>query len=299
MNNLLLGWMGVHLVGCGQGILESELAKEESERIQPVTPQFTEILKAQEAQQTDPNQFRFPAASEITSQSNAEQISRGKELIEQTYLKLPENVGASMKCSNCHLNAGTVQKAMTFVGVDDRYPRYRARSGKEDTLADRINGCFERSMNGTALDVESDDMKAMIAYMEWISSEVEDGQKVVDHGLPKLTALTPDPSNGEILYTAKCASCHQMNGGGLKTPDGTLLYPSLWGDDSFNIGAGMARLNSAAAFIKWNMPLGQGGSLSDQEAYDIAAYFSSQPRPDLAKKDQDWLKGGKPDDARY
>ena len=87
--------------------------------------------------------------------------------------------------------------------------------------------------------------------------------------------------------------------GGLNAPDGTLVYPPLWGDTSFNLGAGMARLNTAAAFIKWNMPLGQGGTLSDKEAYDIAAYFTTQDRPDFTNKSSDWPSGDKPSDARY
>lgn len=286
------------LSGCGQQILQEELDKQEIPSQPAVTPDFVAEATTKTAK-VDVNAFRYPSPDQIAAASNSSQIARGKEIVEQTFTALPDNVGATMKCTNCHLNGGTVKNAMTFVGVDDRYPRYRDRSGKEDSLAERVNGCFERSMNGTALDVDSDDMKAILAYMEWISSNVEDGTKVEQHGLQKLTALEPNPENGEKLYTVKCASCHQMNGAGLKTPDGTLLYPPLWGEESFNVGAGMARLNTAAAFIKWNMPLGQGGSLTDQEAYDIAAYFSTQDRPDFAKKEQDWPKGGKPNDARY
>ena len=59
------------------------------------------------------------------------------------------------------------------------------------------------------------------------------------------------------------------------------------------------RLDTAAAFVKANMPLGQGGSLSDDDAYDVAAFFTRQPRPDFARKHLDWPKGGKPKDARY
>ena len=77
-------------------------------------------------------------------------------------------------------------------------------------------------------------------------------------------------------------------------------------DALFNIGAGMARTYTAAAFVKRNMPiafgthfpLGQGG-LTDQEAVDVAEYFSHMPRPDFPDKVKDWPKGGKPADARY
>lgn len=36
---------------------------------------------------------------------------------------------------------------------------------------------------------------------------------------------------------------------------------------------------TAAAFIKANMPLGLGGKLTDQEAWDVAAYMNSHERP--------------------
>jgi thiosulfate dehydrogenase len=100
--------------------------------------------------------------------------------------------------------------------------------------------------------------------------------------------------------------CHGADGEGLKRADGRLIFPPLWGDQSFNIGAGMARTYTAAAFVKRNMPigfhekfpLGQGG-LSDQEALDVAEYFSHQPRPDFPDKVKDWPNGSRPADARY
>ena len=85
----------------------------------------------------------------------------------------------------------------------------------------------------------------------------------------------------------------------MRRPDGGYLIPALWGERSFSIGAGMARLSNAAAFVKANMPLGNGNNISDEEAFDVAAYFIDQPRPDFAAKHLDWPKGGKPADARY
>ena len=109
-----------------------------------------------------------------------------------------------------------------------------------------------------------------------------------------------------MVYEVQCAVCHGKDGEGLKQADGKFIYPPVWGDQSFNIGAGMARTYTAAAFVKRNMPigmhekfpLGQGG-LSDQESVDVSAYFSHQPRPDFPDKGKDWPKGGKPVDARY
>ena len=108
----------------------------------------------------------------------------------------------------------------------------------------------------------------------------------------KIVSQTP-------VYAEKCASCHGADGQGKYGEQGQTFYPPLWGPRSFNIGAGMGRLNTAAAFVKANMPGGQGGTLTDQEAFDVAAYFTQQPRPDFADKDKDWPLGGKPKDARY
>jgi thiosulfate dehydrogenase len=108
-----------------------------------------------------------------------------------------------------------------------------------------------------------------------------------------------DAGRGKEVFAARCVVCHGANGEGQFSPAGETLVPPLWGARSFNIGAGMARLGNAAAFVKHNMPLGQGETLSDQEAYDVALYFTTQPRPDFARKDKDWPKGDKPKDARY
>ncbi len=150
-------------------------------------------------------------------------------------------------------------------------------------------------------------MAAMVAYFDWMKGETKPSDKVAGRGVGKIdTSLKPNVDNGKQVYAAQCAVCHGENGEGLKQANGRYIYPPLWGDESFNIGAGMARTNTAAAFVKRNMPvgfhekfpLGQGG-LSDQEALDVAEYFSHQPRPDFAPKMNDWPKDKKPADARY
>ena len=131
--------------------------------------------------------------------------------------------------------------------------------------------------------------------------------KIEGRGTAKIDpALKPDPERGEKLYKTECGACHGEDGGGAKNARGERMFPPLWGDASFNIGAGIARTNTAAGFVKANMPIAhvsnfpqnQGG-LSDQDALDIAEYFSHQPRPDFPEKINDWPKGGKPADARY
>jgi len=150
-------------------------------------------------------------------------------------------------------------------------------------------------------------MKAMVAYFDWMKGETKPEDKVAGRGVGKIDrSIKPDPDNGKKVYAEQCAVCHGENGEGLRNAAGKMVYPPLWGDESFNIGAGMARTYTAAAFVKRNMPigfhgqfpLGQGG-LSDQQAVDVAEYFSHQPRPDFPDKVKDWPKDPKPADARY
>ncbi|MCX7978830.1 MAG: c-type cytochrome [Bdellovibrionaceae bacterium] len=225
---------------------------------------------------------------------------RGKLILEDTYRQVPEFVGAKLNCTNCHMNGGTTLNAGPWLGIVHRFPQYRDRSGKEDTLVDRINDCFERSLNGKRVPEDSETMRNILAYMEYLSRDVKKGQKIEGIGMPKLVLKRePDMKNGERVYLAKCASCHQNDGQGLYQADGKVVFPALWGAKSFNIGAGMARHHTAAGFVKANMPLGQPNSLTDDEAWDVAWYFTRKERPDFARKHLDWPKGNKPADARY
>ena len=256
---------------------------------------------------SDSSAFETPRLADLLAAPNADQVVRGMRLHLQTQALLPENVGNALNCTSCHLNAGTVADGSPFVGVSAFFPGYAPRAGKVVTLEERINGCFRRSMNGKPLPPQSADMQAMVAYFDWMKNNTRPEDKVAGRGVGKIDpSIKPDPENGQQVYAKQCAVCHGDNGQGLARADGEQVYPPLWGEQSFNIGAGMARPYTAAAFVKRNMPigfhekfpLGQGG-LSDQEAVDVAAYFSGQPRPDFPDKVKDWPNGGKPADARY
>lgn len=271
------------------------------------TAQVAAMRKQLNPQTIDATAFETPRLAGLLSASNADQVLRGMRLHLQTKALLPDNVGNALNCTSCHLNAGTVADGSPFVGVSAFFPGYAPRAGKEVTLEERINGCFRRSMNGQPLPVASTDMQAMVAYFDWMKMNTAPGDKVAGRGVGKVDpGIKPDSQNGKVVYVQQCAVCHGDNGQGLKHADGSFVFPPLWGDESFNIGAGMARTYTAAAFVKRNMPigfhqkfpLGQGG-LSDQDAVDVAEYFSHQPRPDFADKAGDWPKGGKPADARY
>ncbi|MCF4101112.1 c-type cytochrome [Gillisia sp. M10.2A] len=195
--------------------------------------------------------------------------------------------GNNLACVNCHLENGTKPGSASWVGVTNRFPQFSGRSNKEGSIEDRINGCMERSMNGKKLPKESDAMKAIVAYMEWLSEDVPEEREAEFKGFPpiKIPEIAVDLEKGRSLYTIECQVCHGENGQGVRLADTTkgYQYPPLWGEDSYNHGAGMHRVITAAEFIKGNMPFGQATrenpKLTDEEAYHLAGYINSFSRP--------------------
>ncbi|MGW8308052.1 MAG: c-type cytochrome [Achromobacter pulmonis] len=252
--------------------------------------------------------YTIPSDTLIDSAPNAEQIRYGQRLLNETRRLLPHNTGASLNCSSCHVQQGKKPLGAPYINSFNSFPQFNPRAGRDVTLADRINGCFQRSMNGKPLDKDSPEMAAMLAYMKWLAQDVPHGAKVqIKNAWPIDTKLVPDPARGKHLYAAQCASCHGAAGEGKRDRAGNIVFPPLWGDESFNIGAGLARTYKAAAFIRNSMPMGvnthgnwgEGKVLSDQDAVDVAEYFTHMPRPDFPPKDKDWPDGKKPKDARY
>jgi len=241
-----------------------------------------------------------PKEDSIPAGPKGAAIRAGKLLLAETRQRLPANVGNGLNCTNCHLAGGTAAQASPWVGLWGVFPEYRSRSGKIISLQERINDCFERSMNGKPLAYDAEAMNNMLSYIQWLSSNVPTGVSVKGRGFGRIDeTLTPDSAHGRKVYADKCASCHGAQGEGVKGADGGgYAFPPLWGMDSFNDGAGMARTYTAAAFVKHNMPLVQGGTLTDQQAIDVAEFFTHQARPVYAGKGKDWPKGDRPKDAR-
>lgn len=228
------------------------------------------------------------------------QIMYGKDLIAHTAKYLgPKGsvmqITNGMNCQNCHLEAGTKAWGNNYGAVFATYPKYRARSGKEEDIFKRINDCLERSLNGKALAIESKEMQAMKSYIEYIGKNVKKGEKPKGSGIFDLDFLAraADPAKGKELFITKCQSCHQANGEGVLAADQIeYTYPPLWGPHSYNQGAGLYRLSRFAGYIKYNMPQGAtfiSPQLTDEESWDIAAFVNSQARPskDLSN---DWPK---------
>lgn len=198
-----------------------------------------------------------------------------------------------LSCQNCHLDAGTKVFGNNYGSVASTYPKVRARSGKVESIEKRINDCFERSLNGKPLRESSKEMRAMVAYMKFLGENVKKGDKAPGSGLKDLPFLSraADPSKGKVVYELRCASCHQSNGQGIIDGIGqSYVYPPLWGPHSFNDAAGLSRISNMAKYVKYNMPLGvshETPELSDEDAWDVAAYIESQPRPHKSVP-QDW-----------
>jgi len=237
--------------------------------------------------------FRVPDESEIKDSVLLSSVRRGKALLTWTRDSLPDHVGNRLQCVSCHPDNGTRRNVMPWVGVYARFPQYRARVGGIQVIEDRINDCFRRSMNGKPLVPESRDMRDIIAYMAFLSSGYPVFAQVEGQSFPRVAPVKGDTVRGSATFVAKCSVCHGVNGAG------TDVFPALWGPGSFNIGAGMARVQTAAAFIKVAMPQTAPGTLTDQEAYDLATYINTRPRPDFAGKELDWPKGDPPPDVAY
>jgi thiosulfate dehydrogenase len=204
--------------------------------------------------------------------------------------------GNNLACQNCHLEGGTKAGAAAWVGVTNRFPQFRGRENKIGTIEGRINGCMERSMNGAALPEDSKQMQALVAYMEWLSEGVPEDTANWYKGFVKLEipSFVADTVIGKQVYINECLVCHGDNGQGIKLADERkgYQYPPLWGDDTFNHGAGMHRVLTAAQFIKANMPYlvatKDNPKLTDEEALHVAAYINSFDRPQKKETQNDF-----------
>ncbi len=238
----------------------------------------------------------------------------GRRLIAQTSELLGPDVadpgkrysGSRMACASCHLGAGTEPGTLTLLLTTEHFPRVSPRVGAKTDVEDRINECLTRSMNGKPLPKDSPEIMAMAAYLRSLG----DYNKALGAAQKKAhepsTFKTPnraaDLNAGKKVFGEKCAACHGLDGLGLRAnadPKRGYVFPPLWGPDSFNDGAGMHRVLTAARFIKARMPLGSP-DLDDNQAFDVAAYINSQPRPEMANLDQDYPKReAKPVDNSY
>jgi thiosulfate dehydrogenase len=231
--------------------------------------------------------FVPPSESEIPKGPVGDAIKRGRDIFVDTPKYAGRYVGNSMACAQCHLDAGRRENSAPMWAAYVQYPKFRAKNNKINTLEERINGCFNYSMNaqasaaGKAPPPGDEVYKELMTYMYWLADGAPTGEEMRGGGYIKVKA-TPqgyDYQRGAKVYQQNCVLCHGAEGQGRKEADGKVRFPPLWGPEAYNWGAGMARIDTAAGFIKANMPLSKPYSLSDQEAWDVAAYINGHERP--------------------
>lgn len=244
--------------------------------------------------------WKTPDPTTVPTGKAGEMIRYGRALIAHTadYLGPKGSVAQltnGMNCQNCHMDAGSRLFGNNYASFISSYPKFSGRSGKIDPASARISECFERSMAGKAPDTSGKEVQSILAYMKWIGKDVKKGQKLFGNATEKLKFMdhAADPIMGKAIFAQKCQSCHGGNGEGQLAADKrSYTYPPVWGKHSYNDGAGMFRITNLAGFVKNNMPYGatyQNPQLTDEEAWNVAAFINSQPRP---HKDQhlDWAK---------
>ncbi|MDO9317046.1 MAG: c-type cytochrome [Gammaproteobacteria bacterium] len=214
--------------------------------------------------------------------------------------------GSHLDCSSCHLDTGTKPGTLSLMQSASRYPRFSGRDGGEGDMRDRINGCMTRSMNGRELPRDSVQMVSMELYINSLQAQYSAMSASRRTAVEPAAFAEPDRAAdlqaGQLVYEERCVVCHGVEGQGLQATlelnDG-YVFPPLWGPDSFNDGAGMNRVLTASLFIKARMPLGQP-DLTDDQAFDVAAYINSKERPHMANLEQDYPdRTTKPVDGPY
>lgn len=241
----------------------------------------------------------------------SEEIRWGFRIFTNTPTEAARFTPGKISCSNCHLNAGQREKSLPIVGITGMFPEYNRRSGRLFTLGDRIVDCFLRSQNATGAPdpnaerptQTSKEVLAVAAYLTWLSKGYAVGANPTWRGqnvIPAANLIPVDklePAQGEALFADRCTTCHGVDGQGVAVGD---KKPApLWGPDSWNDGAGAARVYTLAGIIRFSMPYLNPGSLSDVEAQQIAAFINSKPRPAYPGKGDDYRTEKLPVDAVY
>lgn len=227
-----------------------------------------------------PAVFQPPAVDSIPDDDFGKIVKQGEQIFIDTKRHAGQYVGNSLNCVNCHLDAGRKANASPLWAAYVAYPAFRKKTGSVNNFTERLQGCFQYSMNGKAPPAGDPVLVALEAYAYWMAKGAPVGEQMAGRGYPALKppAQPADYDRGEKVYTQHCAVCHGANGEG-QSAGGKTVFPPLWGSQSFNWGAGMHDLRNASAFIRANMPLGAGGTLSEQDAWDVAMFMNSQERP--------------------
>ena len=277
---LALGVLGVVLGACsgrpGSGL--PSIAASAPTPAKPASVEHADGGTAPDAVQKAA--FVPPAESTIPEGPYGDMVRLGRAIFTHTRENASAYVGNGLNCSNCHLDAGRLANSAPLWGAWGMYPAYRKKNKHVNSYGERLQGCFMYSMNGKAPPLDSKELIALETYSYWMAKGAPAGTKLPGFGYPTLPkpAQAPDFTRGKAVFEHQCALCHGADGQGQQVA-GAYVFPPLWGPDSFNWGAGMHSVDTAAGFIKANMPFSRGGSLSDQDAWDVAMYMDGHERP--------------------
>ncbi|RQP22222.1 c-type cytochrome [Piscinibacter terrae] len=214
-----------------------------------------------------------------------ELVRQGYRIFTDTPRHARRYSGNALSCTNCHLDAGRRADAAPMWAAWGMYPAYLGKNDRVNTFEERIQQCFRFSLNGFSPPVDGHEVRALVAYAQWLARGRPVGVELPGRGFPTVprTGADPNPLSGKTLYAQRCAPCHGESGAGRGDAASGHQAPALWGMDSFNKGAGFNRVDLLAGFLKANMPL-DNPTLSDQEALDLAAWITLQERwPDPRK----------------
>lgn len=227
--------------------------------------------------------FQPPPEQDIPRNEFGKTVKKGRDIFEHTerYARLYVGNNTNLRCSSCHLDAGRLAHSAPLWAAYVSYPGYRSKNKHVNTFPERLQGCFKYSMNGKAPPLGDPVLVALESYAYWLASGAPIDSKIPGRGYPKVPGppLPRDYARGQLVFEQHCALCHGADGAGQMSANDQPAFPALWGAKSFNWGAGMGSIKNAAGFIKANMPLGLGGTLSDQQAWDVAMFVDSHERP--------------------
>jgi len=234
-----------------------------------------------------------------------EMVKLGEAIIlhTNTHPLTKDLVGNKLACVSCHLKGddgkpGTSEGHISnWLDTATAFPAWSKREKSVQTLQDRSNNCFMRSMNGKRPIIDSKASIAIASYITWLSEGKvmkmnakgpwgPSNTKMYPKNVKKFKAIQKKATHanylkGKRLYGQKCAMCHGQSGQGM------VSFPPLWGKNTrgewlaYNTGAGMSKLDKASAWVQSNMPLGQGDSLTNQDTADIVLYMNAQERADF------------------
>jgi thiosulfate dehydrogenase len=137
-------------------------------------------------------------------------------------------------------------------------------------------------MHGKPLPVDGPDLQAMVAYIDWMKGATQAGDKVAGRGVAKIDRnLLPDRAPKSICSNAPSATARMAKASVAPTASS----PSRrCGASARSTRRRHGATYTAAGFVKANMVMGHGqkfplgqGNLSDQDAVDVAEYFTRMP----------------------